>query len=184
MQCRDRHGGTPLDDAVRSRSKPIVDFLVRSYNTHVQSTAVYVEQALTAAATDDYELLGILVTAGVSPNCSGRSHRTPLHMAVAAHSHKAFAYLLALPDIELGPVDRRGNTPLWDAVLDGNYDMAKQLRDAGAPIQDGVAEYMCQAVADKNSDFIELMLKVGVSLNVKACICNGHALVMSACQNK
>jgi hypothetical protein len=74
---------------------------------------------------------------------------------------------MSLPNIELGPVDRRGNTPLWDAIVDGNYEMANCLRSDGAPIQDGVAEYICQAVSEHKSGFVELLLKVGVSMDLK-----------------
>lgn len=112
-------------------------------------------------------MVQMLIGTGISPNCCLSAHRTPLHMAVAGNATDVVTYLLGHPSIELGPVDCRGNTPLWDAVVAGRLELCHQLRAARAPLQDGVASHVCRAAADNNSEFIELLLKVGIALDMK-----------------
>ena len=86
--------------------------------------------------------------------------RTPLHLAVSCKSSSVLDYLISLPEIELSPVDRMGNTPLWDALTSEDAESAQKLRKAGAVVQDDISAHLCYAAAANDVKFFDLLLSV------------------------
>ena len=173
--CSDAEGGTALDDAIRIRSEPLFKLFVRDYGIQLACTQRHCAVLIDAAHKDDVQLLRMLTHSGINPNCHVGGCRTPLHLAVAGGATAAVKALLDTPGIKLGPVDVRGHTPLWDALVARNATMASMLRKAGAPLQAGIASSMCQAASTDDAEFIILLANVGIDLSLKVC-CSPHVV--------
>ena len=167
LECRDRYGGQPLDDAVRKRNIDIVQLLVTSRQAMLSQAVKYARQLVNAAASNDVVLLDVLLKAGLSPNCCGEDHRTALHMCVPNSCYAAAEMLLAHPDTHVGPLDRLGHTPLWDAISCGDFKLAKLLYQHGAPLQQKCAAQVCQRAADNDCAFLECMLNLNLPVNMR-----------------
>ena len=155
--CLDSHGGTPLDDGIREGHLPVVEFLSTRKNGP-RPWEQYTDQFIQAAAINDLKVMKLLVAAGIDPNCHDQANRTALHVSASNGCTEAVEYLLSLPGTQVGPVDRMGGTPLWDALVRGWTTVSKLLSQRGAPIQDTVAERLCQEAANNNLSLLELMI--------------------------
>jgi len=167
VRARDRYGGQPLDDAVRKRHPDIVNLLIRLRRAKLSKTAEYARQLIMAAASDDVQMVDMLLKGGISPNSCGEDHRTALHMCIPNASFGVAARLLAHPDIHVGPLDNLGHTPLWDAISLGNDKLAKLLYENGAPLQPDCAIQVCQRAADNDCSFLESMLNLNLPVNMR-----------------
>lgn len=164
---RDRYGGTPLDDAIRERHPDVVAALRDKCDCRVRA-ADYTERFIQAAADDDLGMLQMLAAAGMDPNCFDYDHRTALHVCVSEGRHRVLAYLLSLPAIELGPVDRIGNTPFWDALVMGDEAAAAMLAERGAPIQGTMAARICAEAGANNVLLLKTLVSNGVDIMLQA----------------
>ena len=155
----DSHGGAPLDDGIREGHMPVVEFLSTKRNRpRPYDWQKYTDKFIRAAADNDLKVMKLLILAGMNPNCHDHANRTPLHVSASNGCTEAVEYLLSLPGIEVGPVDRMGGTPLWDALVRGGKTEAKLLSQRGAPIQDTVAARLCQEASNNNLPLLELMI--------------------------
>lgn len=131
VNCADRYGGTPLQDAMR--------------HGHVEAQRVIFEAGgkiglaldapmilCAAAAANDLATLQCYHRNGVSVNLKDRHDRTPLHLAASNGSLESASWLLHLPEIEVSPIDALGNTPLDDAARHGQGVLDVLLRAHGA----------------------------------------------------
>lgn len=182
-ECRDRYGGQPLDDAVRKRSNEMVQLLATSRHATLPQTVKYARMLVDAAALNDVVLLEVLLKAGLSPNCCGQDHRTALHMCVPNSCYAAAEVLLDHPDTHVGPLDRLGHTPLWDAISFGDFKLAKLLCQHGAPLQQNCAAQVCQRAADNDCAFLECMLNLNVPVNMRVRTVHIHASTPAACMD-
>jgi hyperpolarization activated cyclic nucleotide-gated potassium channel 4 len=160
---KDRYGGTPLDDAIREGHLDIVKFL-RGFSD-ADITAQNVRAFIEAAADNNVKVFEILLAAGMNPNCCDHNHRTALHVSVCNRSKDVLLFLLGLPNIELAPVDKKGHTPLWDAIVDSNQEFALLLRQKGAPVQPDIAADLCQAAFNNDADFFERLHEVDIDVS-------------------
>jgi hypothetical protein len=171
--------GTALDDAIRKRHADIVQHLVATRHACIPANESYTLRFIKAAADNDVAMVDMLIAAGADPNRCGRDHRTALHACVATGAIDVARQLVNVPHIRLGPMDRLGHTPLWDAVVLRNREMAQVLYEAGAPLQDGCATFVCQAAAENRSGFIEGLLELDISLHMRV----SHLCISSAAIN-
>lgn len=91
--------------------------------------------------------------------------------------------LMKNPKTHLGPVDSRGHTPLWDAMVMGDHTITALLRSKGAPVQPDIAIQLCKAAEQNNVKFIELLLvhNVHVLARVRCSLTScTHSLTMFA----
>jgi ankyrin repeat protein len=160
---RDRYNGTPLADAIREKHPDVVSYLKEACNAHIQ-TADYIETFIQAAADNNIEMLKMLLAAEMDVNCYDYDHRTALHLAVSEKNTDAIKFLLDQPGIKLGPVDRVGNTPLWDAIIGNDQEAAKLLAERGAPIQGTMAARMCAEAAANNVQLFQTLVSNGVDI--------------------
>jgi ankyrin repeat protein len=165
---KDRYGGSPLNDAIREGHMDIVKYLQDLSQTSTIDS-VYAGKFIQAAADNNLKTIEILYASRLDPNCCDHNHRTALHLSVCNRSRDVFLFLLALPGIQLAPVDRMGHTPLWDAIMDDNQEFAHLLRNKGAPVQHDIAADLCQAASNNDTDFFERLhgLDIDVSPRVR-----------------
>jgi hypothetical protein len=167
---KDRYNSTPLDDAIREGHLEVVELLQGFAKTSIPSTDYYIEQFIQAAAENNLNVIQILHASGLDPNCCDFDHRTALHLAVSNRSKDVLRFLVSLPNIQLGPIDRMGHTPLWDAILDTNMEFAHILRQKGAPVQPHLANYLCQAAAENDAKIFERLAILGIDVSPRVCI--------------
>jgi ankyrin repeat protein len=94
--------GTPLDDAVRGRHKPVVDLLVTTRRAVLPPTDAYHDMFIQAAADNDISMVDMLLSAGLDPNCCGQDQRTALHLCVDHSAFDVARRLVELQDVQLG----------------------------------------------------------------------------------
>lgn len=93
--------------------------------------------------------------------------QTPLHVAAGKGVHGAVAVLLEL-GASTAVRDIDGRTPLSTAIERKHYNIARQLRAAGANLgwdEFTVAGELCEAVKANNLEYLELILGCGASID-------------------
>ena len=110
INCRDRFGHTPLDEAVAYQHGAIAELLMY-YQAEHGDLARLEAQLITAAASNDLNSARALLSSGVAATCFDYDRRTPLHLAVS-EGHLEMAKLLM--DYKADPMaeDRWGSSPL------------------------------------------------------------------------
>jgi len=133
----DRWDNTPLDDAVRSGHKEVIDYLTskgarkgRGGQMSEHSTgSMSVTLLCNAAASGD---LNVIRVADVLALAQGDyDKRTPFHLA-ASEGHVELVELLLSRGVPHSPFDRWGNTPLDDATRQQCTQVVEILEKAGA----------------------------------------------------
>ncbi|XP_073525972.1 LOW QUALITY PROTEIN: uncharacterized protein [Phyllobates terribilis] len=122
------------------------------------------------SATYDGDLCRLkhLVKAGVDPKKPDYDGRTPLHMA-ASKGHKEIALFLLQQGAPVNILDNFGRTPLLEAIKKGHDEVASLLVDGGAKLTlDDAGDCLCKAVADKDSEFLRRVFKLGINPNAKS----------------
>jgi len=152
----------------------MVDLLISTRQATLPQTVQYGRRLVYAAATDDVVMVDMLLKAGISPNACDADHRTPLHMCVPNACYAAAARLLEHPGIHVGPLDRLGHTPLWDAISYGDDKLARMLYEKGAPLQADCAAQVCQRAAENDCAFLESMLNLNLPVNMRVRRQSGH----------
>lgn len=172
---QDRYGGTPLDDGIREGHFAVVQYLA-AHQCGKLDIERYTDKLIQAAADNKIETMKLLVAAGMDPNCYDYDYRTPLHVSASNGCSEAVQYLMTLPKIQLGPVDRIGDTPLWNALIFDHKNVATMLSSKGAPIQKTIAARLCNEAANNNVKLIESLIQnqVDILLPVRPgslCVC-------------
>ena len=129
----DRWGGTPLDDAVRGRHSEVAEFL-RGQGAHAgkSSNADAVTLCSTAARGDVDGLREHVLSRGLGANTCDYDSRTAMHLAASEGHVAVLRFLVEEGGADLNPVDRRGHTPIDDAMREKQEDAIVFLRQSGA----------------------------------------------------
>ena len=114
INAEDELGATPLQDALRHRHSEVQDVL-RKYGGNVGKMDVAAELC-EAAACNDLATLQVYAKNSINLNSSDYDSRTALHLAASNGNLEVVSYLLRWPGIDVNPVDRKGGTPLDDAI--------------------------------------------------------------------
>jgi len=130
---QDRWGGTPLDDAIRSKSDEVVEFLL-SKGARKGLTAMDHAQTdlCDAASKGDIGLLRELIERGHNASTGDYDRRTPLHLAASENHLDVVVFLVNEARVDHSPVDRWGNSPLDDALRSKHTETVAYLKDKGA----------------------------------------------------
>ena len=136
IMCRDRFGGTPLEDAVRHnfemRNAESVQKLLREHGATLAGEGLnYVVKMCEYAATGATEHIRLLATNGVDVSLGDYDDRTPLHLAACNGNTAVLEYLLKQETVLVNAVDRFGGTPYDDAVRHERKGAAALLEEAG-----------------------------------------------------
>ncbi|GMH42769.1 hypothetical protein BSKO_10688 [Bryopsis sp. KO-2023] len=122
-------GGTPLYDSIRHCHKDIQEcfasFGVRLYNVDLGY------KLCSAAAENDLETIKVYDRNGANLNSTDYYLRTALHLGAANGSTEVALYLLKKEGLLINPVDRKGCTPLDDAIRSKSVVIQTMLEQAG-----------------------------------------------------
>lgn len=152
LSPRDRWGGTPLDDALRSGHEDLADWLAERgaergdpgdaldgscpaptsdarAQADAEAEAGGVVELIYAAAEGDLRAIQRMVARGVDGNVADYDLRTPLHLAAAEGRETVVQYFID-QGVPLSPRDRWGGTPLDDARRHGHTRVVQLLESA------------------------------------------------------
>ena len=162
----DRWGGTPLDDAIRSKHHGVTKWLQGlGAALGLTSKAATEGDIVEAAARGDLDMLRKLVEAGAKPDAGDYDKRTAMHLAASEGKLDVVRCLVEELGASHSPVDRWGGTPLDDATRSGHDAVTKWLRQAGAAsgaTAKGTDEAdFCSAAAAGNVEILRALVAVG-----------------------
>jgi len=124
----------------------------------------------------------LLAANGNCVNATNLDGETPLYMAVSEnHTEMVKALLNFKPLTEKS--ENRGLTPLHKACINGNYDIALMLINAGANVNaESSIGYTClMYAADENLKFVSLLVDKGAKLNATGPM--GETALMEAARH-
>eukprot|EP00854_Cymbomonas_tetramitiformis_P004787 gene4787-5854_t len=166
VNVKDNFGGTPAADALRHKRIDVLNYLVsKNAKLDLADPAAEICQA---AADGDLDQLRRLVHTGLDVNCCDYDSRTALHLAASNGHLPCVQYLLELKAIDVNPEDRKGGTPLEDAVRHDHKEVQKLLGDKGGTFGSNtdVAAQLCEAAAKNDLDSLKTMYNSNVNLNI------------------
>lgn len=164
---KDRFGHTPLDDAVREQHPALVTYLKSRGSLYQVDGDVAAELCQAAFDNDITKMRLMLKEVGVNPNSGDYDKRTPLHLAASEGHIEAVELLIDLPDINLSPKDRLGNTPLDDAMRHKHVQVRRLLQQCGAKMGDSnLGVVLCEHGFRDNGDAIHELFDSQISLDV------------------
>ena len=136
ITCKDRFGGTPLEDAVRHHfdlpNAAQVQALLRDHGASLmQSDTNYTIKMCSAAWEGNLDVIKVLAENKVDVGMGDYDNRTPLHLSACAGHTSVIEYLLKQPSVVVNAVDRFGGTPLEDAIRHGKQGAAALLQEVG-----------------------------------------------------
>lgn len=167
----DRWGATPLLEAVKSKHRDVVDYLVSVPGGKGRELGVSDSDLsgllCTAVLEDDLEALKLFAAAAGSRLDAGDyDKRTALHIAAAEGNVPAIEVLLA-GGANCGPVDRWSCTPLLEAVKAKKAAAIDALLARGAAAsglgidENALSGLLCSAAEAKDVELIALYIKAG-----------------------
>jgi ankyrin repeat protein len=165
----DRHGHTPLENAVRMRKEDSALLLLEA-EAKEQRPPQFFERTMDAAIRkDEPALVEALLRHGVPLNATLPSGSTPLGAAAFAGSVKAVRLFLQ-NDADPNISGREGTSPLEDASLNGFDTIAGMLVDHGAEvnhINNGSGTTALYAAASfGRANVVKLLLSRGANPNL------------------
>ncbi len=111
----DLWGGTPLDDALRTKNWEIVEYL--KSNDGVQGNSTKNEEVIKYSNLGDLQAIKQLKRQNVNFNVSDDDKRTPLHLTASNSHMDVLQFMVEKCDISnINVVDRWGGTAYDDAV--------------------------------------------------------------------
>ncbi|MEJ2694240.1 MAG: ankyrin repeat domain-containing protein [Candidatus Thiodiazotropha sp.] len=127
----DPQGHTPLIKALVARNTRLADYLVKQ-GARLDANAVLHETARLGSA--DRDVIDFLIKQGASINHQNNLGDTPLHTAVR-HDQRVVVKYLVNRGAALDLANQAGRTPLGLAIDLQHNDIARLLRQFGAPEQ-------------------------------------------------
>merc|ERR1719210_1472798 len=113
VNAKDRWNGTPLDDAVRSNNKEVMDYLVEN-GAKTGDEGGVVKRLFTAIEKNDVDNVNTLIKSGVDVKSVDYDMRTPLHVAVSGGNFEIIE-ALHKAGADVNAKDNFGLTPLGEA---------------------------------------------------------------------
>lgn len=132
VNCADRFGISPLDEASKKKNEAICQLLKKHGATAMTSSSGFT--LCTAAASNNQAKLEELQMSGVDLSAADYDGRTALHLAVSEGHGGIVTWLLETGEVSINVVDRLHHTPLDDALNSVGKDkeeIAAAIRAAG-----------------------------------------------------
>ena len=129
LNCKDRFGNTPLDDAMRHRHAEC-RHLLQTKGAEMGDEDAGV-QLCSLGFANDWEKLRELHESGVPMQQGDYDARTALHLAASEGKLEAATFLLNEAKVDPNPLDRFLSTPLDDAVRHGRRAIESLIREHG-----------------------------------------------------
>ncbi|WP_445628560.1 ankyrin repeat domain-containing protein [Nostoc sp. DSM 114167] len=135
INAKNEHGWTPLHKAANTGCLTIVHKLLNdertrpTETTNMNATTVYEA----AFGSNEVEIIRMLEEKGVDINLPSEDRFTPLMVAIWRENYAIADYLIEqIPKSNINQRDRKGETALYKAVKQGNYDLVTKFIDKGA----------------------------------------------------
>jgi ankyrin repeat protein len=129
LSALDAEGHTPLIKSLIARNTLLADFLVKQGAT-LDADAILHETARLGSA--DRDVIDFLVKQGGSIDHQNERDDTPLHTAIR-HGQRTVVKYLLIKGAHLDLVNQENQTPLGLAIALEHDDIARLLRQFGAP---------------------------------------------------
>lgn len=170
---RDRWGGTPLDDAIRSGHDSIHQFLESVGAQRGRTPKLGSGDATdlcAAASTGDVAALRQLVKEGADIDIGNYDRRTALHHASAEGLLLVVKCLVEELRADANIVDRWGGTPLDDALRCEHTSVVSYLKSRGALRGktggwSDEAGMLCRAGAEGDQELVHGLVQQGLDIN-------------------
>ncbi|KAJ1492703.1 ankyrin repeat-containing domain protein [Baffinella frigidus] len=150
LECKDRFGGTPLEDAVRHDQKAIQALLRKTGSSLLKGGTDYRVKLCNCASSGQLDEIRVLCMNGVDLATGDYDSRTALHLAAAENQLGVLEFLLKDPGVQVNAVDRFGGTALEDAIRHGKATAQAVLLEAGGLRSDNPA--MAEIVRKQESE--------------------------------
>lgn len=172
INCRDRWGGTPLDDALRHKHRDVSDYLQRKGANRGQTNEEEIDMC-TAASKGDVQTLRALASAADDVNLGDYDSRTALHLAASTGQLDIVKILIEEFQADPSPKDRWGGTPLDDAMRQGRgyvveYLKGKKAKKGLMALQnkENAATQLCTAACEGEVEHVRTLAnEYGLDIN-------------------
>jgi uncharacterized protein len=134
-----------------------------------------------AIIRDDASSLRALLDRGMDPNSRDPKGQPALAVAIRRESPRAFAALLARPDIDVNALNAAGESPLMLAAIAGDIEACRQLIERGAQVRKAGWAPVHYAASGPETQIVRLLLDRGAEIDAEAP--NGMTALMLAAQN-
>lgn len=162
LSLLDRYGMTPLADAVHGGHTKVAHLIYRKGGTLKFDEEKAAAEMCRHSRRGDLERVRTLLETGCPINAADYDGRTALHLSASEGNVKIVTELLQHRELEMGPKDRWGGTPLSDAVREGHSVVAATLIERGATLgfdEMQTSGELCVRAARGDVDRIRLLLK-------------------------
>ncbi|KAL2457294.1 Potassium channel SKOR [Forsythia ovata] len=162
-------GRTIINNLLEGKESTLRNKILESDITlHIEKHESELAMRLNCAAHDgDLHRLRHLVEAGADPNKVDYNGRTALHLA-ASKGYEDIVQFLIQGRVEINIRDNFGKTPLYEAIKNSYDRVASLLVKAGASLSiDNAGNCLCEAVANREIDFLKRLLANGINPNSK-----------------
>jgi ankyrin repeat protein len=142
--------------------RKVPDTIENTENDHDHSLEI---NLFLAVDSGDYAEAVLLLLKGADPNIQNEEDgKTPLHIASLKGDMLLLEFLITHPQIDLNAIDDNSTTPVYNAVLNSQFDIAKLLIEKGAEINvpDNHRKTSVHVAAEKGN---KTMLKLLVETN-------------------
>lgn len=162
----DRHGGTPLEDAIRHNNEEVAQAL-KNHDADRQMSKAAESLCAAASQVDGASRLSYRVSYKCDVNVCTSDGRSALHLAAAQGCVENVKILIS-SHADVNAKDSRGSTPLQDALVSKNDACCELLIEKGSKLGDiDVAAQMCIAAANDDVDHLRRLVKHRCAVNVQ-----------------
>jgi len=170
----DRWGGTPLDDAVRSKHKDVATYLTAKGGYTAQKLLTEAESKdqslnlIDAASQGNLVAVRVLIAQGADVNQGDYDKRTALHLAASEGMLEMVRVLVREAKAEVNPVDRWGGTPFDDATRHKHDPVIAFLSKNGGKKgtrQDATIADLVDAASKGDKELMREFVRQGVQVN-------------------
>ncbi len=134
VNCVEKSLCTPLHQACRSGDAEIVKLLI-SKNALLNERNIFGSTPLMLASqSQNLEVIKVLLAVGAKVDISNREGMSPLHFCAQTGNVEIAKLLLEKGSLVNTVTYRHESTPLWTAIQQGSFDVAKELINANADV--------------------------------------------------
>ena len=162
--AHDRWGNTALQDSINHHQGPVTQLLVQ-WGSELNNQDI-ADRLCNASAEGDIDSLKLIIEHKANVNAGDYDMRTALHVAAASAQDKCVEYLIT-KGADCNAVDRWGSTPLQDAVMAGDTNLADNIISYGGKMGEGAGTgEMCNASYEGDVRLLKLLTRCGTSTDV------------------
>ncbi|KAL1527097.1 hypothetical protein AB1Y20_015780 [Prymnesium parvum] len=167
INCKDRWGGTPLNDAIREGHLDLAEEIIKFGGTLEMDDLQASAELCELAREGKLERVHLLLEGKANIDAADYDRRTCLHLA-ASTGNLLVVQSLIHRKANISVKDRWEGTPLADAIREGHNEVAKLLIRSNADLgfdEDKSAGTLCELARQGNMTMIHVLLSAGCDPN-------------------